>query len=99
MTKCKWCGKEYDKNDEDFFFSYGTYSYDSLKIDLCAECAMEAVDMKADGVFEETCEECGVTFDPMENDCISNDWYLADVWDDSGEILCVNCAIKYEANK
>lgn len=100
MAKCKWCGKRFDPDDaEDIFVrSVSGLAYSNFKVALCGDCAVQAIEDKADGIYFETCEECGKTFDLFEEESEFNDhfpWYngteLRDHWDP--KILCAECAI------
>ena len=102
MATCEWCGKEYDKDEEDPLFDGWLYSYNTLVIDLCASCTNQAVEDEVGGVFSETCEGCGCNFDPMEEggkfySCFDPDSgaELTDAWSDSRKILCADCAIDH----
>lgn len=101
MSRCEWCGKEYDRDEAERIFSSETFclSYSNIRKDLCGECAVEAIENEVDGVYFETCEECGKEFDPIEessefdsNFGWANGTSLRDYWDD--KILCAECALK-----
>lgn len=70
-------------------------NYDNLAIRLCLDCAINAIDDEVDGVYFETCEECGKRFDLIEEQSkfryYPDDYgRLRDYWDD--KILCAECA-------
>lgn len=97
MPKCEWCGVKYDIDEEEdvFMSEIWSLSYtESLQKCLCGKCAIEAHENMADGVFFETCEECGSRFDVMEDEGIFQSRYdgvdLRDFW--RNKILCADCA-------
>lgn len=99
MARCEWCGKEFDIDEarEIFDDECGRiWSYDNFGKCLCGECAVEAIQDEADGVYFETCECCGKNFDYGEEcrifyDNANASFGLADCW--SNRILCASCAI------
>ena len=100
MPKCEWCGKSFDSEEAaDYFESeMGILTYSNVKKCLCGECAVQAINDLDDGVYFETCENCGLTFDVMEHKGIYADhfpWYNGtNLYDEWGEkILCAYCAI------
>lgn len=101
MPKCEWCGKSFDLEDAELEFDSetGILSYSNIKKCLCGACAIEAIEMDVDGVYFETCEKCGKTFDLIiDKSNYSNhlSWdngtNIYDQWND--EILCADCAIE-----
>ena len=101
MARCEWCGEKFDPTEAEEQFEDETYmlTYSNLRVTLCGKCAVEAINDKADGVYFETCEKCGKTFDLIEeqseydsrfSDCNGTD--LSDHWDNG--ILCADCAIE-----
>lgn len=99
MAVCEWCGKEFDNDfDRDTFEIETTLCYDNLRKCLCGDCAIQAIEDEVDGVYYETCERCGKTFDLIE-DMGEFDrhfpWYngtrLRDYW--KSEILCAECVL------
>lgn len=103
MAKCEWCGKTFDVDEarDDFECETGL-SYDNLALCLCGDCAIDAIDDEADGVYFETCEECGNRFDLFEEQSKfengPNDYgSLRDYWDE--KILCADCAIEEAENR
>lgn len=100
MKICQWCGKAFEPSEEDYEYEYdGRFPYYNFTVPLCAKCAMEAVDERADGVYQETCEKCGKKFDPFVDDGIfqnhmhwSNGTFLWDHWSDA--IKCVDCTLE-----
>ena len=104
MCECVWCGKKFDHDDVEDRFSdeYPDLSYSSFRPMLCRDCAIQAIEDGADGVYFEECEECGATFDLAEETTrfASNfSWFsgtgLRDYWDTANKILCADCAMKY----
>lgn len=99
MPICEWCGKRFDKDfDSDTFEIETILCYQNLRKCLCAECAIQAIHDEVDGVYYETCERCGKTFDLIEDMGKFDSkfpWYngtrLRDHW--NTEILCADCAI------
>ena len=101
MEKCEWCGESFDRDEADEYFSSETWllSYSNVRKCLCGKCAVEAIEDKADGVYFETCEKCGHTFDLIEDESTfdnhfswANGTSLRDYWKD--QILCADCAIE-----
>ena len=100
MIKCEWCDKLFDPIEADEYFTKETYllSYDNIQKCLCGECAVKVIEDKVDGIYFETCEKCGRTFDLIEDECTFNSnfsWFngtsLRDYWDK--QILCADCAL------
>ncbi len=99
MAVCEQCGKEIDFDfDRAEFESETNLCYDNLRKCLCGECAVQAIDDEEDGVYFETCEKCGKTFDLIEAIGQFDEYFhwcggttLRDHWD--SEILCADCAI------
>lgn len=97
MSKCEWCGKEFDEDEarEQFESEYSRLSYDNIRKCLCGDCAIDAIEDEVDGVYYERCEHCGEEFDYIE-DCNTfssrfSGTELDDYWDDGP--LCADCAI------
>ena len=106
MAKCEWCGRNFDREDaaDEFDQEYIGWilSYSCFKPTLCYECACQAIEDEVDGVYFETCEECGTTFDfiteksDFERRFPSyNGTTLTDYWDESHKYLCADCAMEY----
>jgi len=100
MPRCDWCGEKFDKEYADDFFSSETFtfSYSSFRKCLCGSCAVKAIEDEVDGVYFETCEECGKEFDPFDDNSEFRrhfNWYdtmdLWEFWKD--KILCGDCAV------
>ena len=100
MAICEWCGKKFDPSEaeDEFEIECGTLSYAHLRKRLCGSCAIQAINDQTDGVYFETCEACGKTFDLAEargkfdsHFGWCNGTNLMDYWDD--KILCYECAI------
>ena len=100
MAKCENCNERFDRDEAASYFEMETeLSYDNLRKTLCGECAVQAIEDQEDGVYFETCEECGCTFDLIEAQSDfdthfdwSNGTRLRDYWDP--KILCCDCAIE-----
>lgn len=101
MPKCEWCGKSFDSEEAANYFEseISIFDYRNVKKCLCGECAVQAINDSDDGVYFETCENCGCTFDVMTHKGIYADhfsWYngtnLLDEW--GSGILCAHCAIE-----
>lgn len=101
MAICEWCGKEFDLQDAEDEFESGTFklAYSNVRKCLCGSCSVEAIEDEVDGVYFETCEECGKEFDLAEesgefdsNFSWENGTSLRDYWDE--KILCCDCALK-----
>ena len=101
MKKCEFCGKEYDPDFEEDSFACKccTLSYSNFRKDLCADCALQAIEDEVDGIYFEQCEKCGCEFDYfLDKSKFDNHfpWYngttLSDHWDN--QILCADCAIE-----
>lgn len=97
--ECEYCHKEfdYDEDMEEFETECST-SREGLRKTLCASCAIEAFENGEDGVYFETCEICGKTFDYAladsefnENMSPENGTCLRDYWSD--HIRCAECAL------
>ena len=105
MPKCEWCGKSFvlSEAEDDFEMEMEILSYSNIQKHLCGACAIEAIEQNVDGVYFETCENCGKSFDLiLDKSAYSNHFSwdngtsLYDQWDD--QILCAECAIEaYEA--
>ncbi len=101
MAKCEFCGSYFDPDEAESEFTSETYllDYSNVRKCLCAQCAIQAINEdKIEGVYFETCEECGQTFDLIvEESRFANHFpryngtTLRDHWDD--KILCADCAI------
>lgn len=101
MAKCEWCDTVFDLDDAESIFTSETFclSYANIKKCLCGNCAVQAIEDEVDGVYFETCEECGKEFDLItesnefdSNFSEANGTSLRDYWDD--KILCSDCALK-----
>ena len=98
MAVCNHCGEEFDYYDAESYFDSSTWllSYSNLNTTLCGPCAVKAVteDLE-DGIYYETCERCGCSFDfVIDNNRMNGS--LRDYWND--EILCADCAISDQSN-
>lgn len=103
MKECKWCGKSFDPAEAADVFEIETvlFEYSNFNIDLCDECAIEAIEDEVDGIYFEICEECGRTFDWFEalGQFTSNSYHseLEDYRDFCEDrILCYDCASELE---
>lgn len=99
MKKCKNCGKKFDPEEASEYFTEETMlTYENLNQCLCGECAVEVIESKIDGLYHETCEECGRTFDLFEEEIGFDNFFdglngisLRDTWQTYG-IVCAPCA-------
>lgn len=101
MAVCKLCKKTFDKEyDADTFdIEMGYLSYSNLKKSLCAECAISSIRDEVKGIYFETCERCGKTFDLFKAKRRFDSKFswnsgatLTDFWKD--DILCCDCALQ-----
>lgn len=93
MAKCIRCGCEYDK--EDVVLLHADVS--RVPVDMCQDCLDETYDMGETGLFYDTCERCGKSYDVFEEkDTYDNQWIGAGkrAFDDFDEVLCSDCAIQ-----
>lgn len=102
MAICEWCGQEFDPAEaaDEFEIECGMFSYAQFRKCLCGSCAISAISDHADGVYFETCEECGRTFDLGVDYSRFNSYFpsyngttLTDYWDE--KILCCDCALEF----
>ena len=99
MAVCEWCGVEFDSCEAADTFEMETMlSYNNLRKCLCGDCAIEAIEDLVDGVYYETCEKCGKTFDLITESAEFDSHFseangvgLRDLWD--YHILCCDCAL------
>ena len=100
MNKCEWCDILFDPIEADEYFDSETFSlsYNNIQKCLCGECAVKVIEDKVDGIYFETCEKCGKTFDLIEDESTfdsnfswCNGTSLRDYWDK--QILCAECAL------
>lgn len=105
MKTCERCGKEFDEddylNESDFNDEVGSLlSYRNVRPCLCGSCAAQAIVDEEEGIYFETCEECGCEFDYIEEKSklyFSDGWNegnLLDFWNESNRITCADCAMK-----
>lgn len=98
MPKCDWCGTKFNKSEatEIFESEYAFYAYNNFHKCLCGPCAIQAIAEEVSGVYYETCEECGKTFDYIEDSAEFENQVdgtvLIDYW--NPHILCCECAMK-----
>ena len=104
MAKCEWCGSRFSKAvaeeifEEEAFFWY--FSYKKIRPCLCGNCAIKAVfEDQDEGVYFDTCEECGKEFDLGEEEYLFRTYTekfggasLRDYWDE--KVLCAGCALE-----
>lgn len=98
MPVCEWCGEEFEESEAEIEFSFemGILSYENVRKCLCGNCAAQAITDGAEGVYFETCEKCGKSFDFIVD---QTEFYkvvggieLQDCWNE--QILCCNCALE-----
>lgn len=95
MAKCEYCGAKFDPDEaEDIFESEHPYLlYENIAKCLCGECASKAIEDEEDGVYFETCEECGDRFDYILENAKFYSWTGESLLDATGgNILCASCA-------
>lgn len=98
MPICEWCGKEFDSDDAEYEFDaeIGLLSYENIKPHLCGGCAVQAIQDEVDGVYFETCEQCGKHFDFIADNGRFTRYFpdidLLDCWEH--QILCCDCAME-----
>lgn len=96
METCEWCGKKFNRMDasEEFVEAVCMLSYDNIHRCLCGSCAVEAIESQVEGIYFETCEECGEEFDYItENSKFIVLYGDSDLMDaGNGKILCFSCA-------
>lgn len=97
MSKCEWCGNDFDPREaeEQFCSEYENLSYSQIRKCLCGDCAIQVIEDEVDGVYFENCEKCGCTFDLIEDQDRFTDMTdggdLQDYW--SNGIICCDCAL------
>ena len=98
---CEVCGKEFTFEDAEDEFNSEMFDliYENITKCLCGSCAIDAIRDEVDGIYFETCEECGKHFDYIEesgNFSSNFSWCsgttLKDYWD--GGVVCCDCAMK-----
>ena len=97
MPKCEWCDTEFDTQEAKDIFEneFSLMKYDNIRKCLCGSCAIQAIEDQVDGIYFETCEECGKDFDFVEECSEFEDnvdgTSLTDWWNYG--ILCCDCAL------
>lgn len=101
MQKCEWCGEAFEQDEAEDYFNteMGILVYRNVRKCLCGKCAVEAINDEVDGVYYETCEKCGRTFDLIvDKQTYSNhfSWFNGtNLYDErDNQILCADCAIE-----
>ena len=106
MAKCEWCGNNFNRQEAEYEFDSETFglSYGNIRKCLCGTCSVDVIKDEVDGIYFESCEDCGTEFDLIEEQgkFSSNfSWEsgagLRDYWKD--KILCCDCAIKIAENE
>lgn len=101
MAVCEYCGKRFNPSDaaEEYEWDFDDSSffpYENIKKTLCAKRAAQAIEDHDDGVYYETCEECGKTFDYFDAashfDSLVDGISILDAG--NGSILCFECAME-----
>ena len=97
---CERCGKDFDIEEEREEFELETVkSYDNLERNLCASCAINAIESLESGIYFEYCSRCGKKYDPIDAECEfqsmhTNDYgTYASISDMTSEFLCLDCAL------
>ncbi|MBO4838488.1 MAG: hypothetical protein J5493_03850 [Lachnospiraceae bacterium] len=95
--KCEWCGQRFvtEEAENEFEIECPGLLYNNFEVKLCGKCAIEAVEYHTEGVYYETCEECGCLFDVFEPNPSEMD--VRDYWSES--IICWECAEKKRRNE
>ena len=93
MEKCDRCGKEFDEKIEGEKFESETgLIYDNLALTLCAECAIDAMDVMESGIYFEECTKCGNAYDMIADDAAFEAVYGKTPEHLFGTLLCFDCA-------
>ena len=93
MERCDRCGKEFKEEIEcEKFESETGLVYDNLALTLCAECAIDAMDVMESGVYFKTCEKCGETYDWLADDAAFEAVYGQTPKNLFGTYICFDCA-------
>lgn len=100
MKICSWCNEKFalSEAEDEFEIEESLFSYRNIKLCLCGKCAIQAVEDEVDGVYFETCEQCGKRFDVFVDSAEFSNHFSAfngttlfDYWDN--QILCCDCAL------
>lgn len=103
METCDRCGKLFDEDEaeSEFVIEYYDLSYQNLRGCFCGDCAKEIIEDKEDGIYFETCEQCGCEFDLFQEESKFDSMHspyngttLRDFWRDL--IRCADCAMEKE---
>lgn len=105
--RCERCSKIFEQAEEKDVFDMETLKdYNNLRINLCANCAIEAINNLESNVYFEYCEKCGKQYDPIEDETkfesiYSNEYgSYASINEVSDMGLCLDCAIdEYKAGR
>lgn len=98
MRKCAYCGDPYDYETEldDFYADSYLLSLEKFRKNLCASCALKAIeDDREEGLYFETCENCGREFDLIVEEDLYDEGLRA-IWDRYNKIVCARCARELE---
>lgn len=98
MAICSRCGCEYDEDDINMIHA----DVSRIPVDMCQDCLDDAYDDGEYGLFYDTCERCGKSFDVMEE----KDDYDSSIsggangieFDSFDQILCADCALVEREN-
>ena len=103
MEICDRCGKRFDEDEAEsaFVIEFYDLAYHNLRGNFCGDCAIEIIEDKEDGMYFETCEQCGCNFDLFEEESKFDNMHnwcngttLRDFWKDL--IRCADCAMEKE---
>jgi len=107
MEKCKKCGNPVDLSEIERFYEESWLFADNVNKDLCRDCLEIAWEKQQKNIFYQTCEKCEKRFDVWADDKLlesksdkiygMQDIELMDIWRNSKEILCGECALKFVA--
>lgn len=100
MAKCEYCDSKFDVEEaEEYFEDELLLSYHNIKKSLCGKCAVDAIEGGEEGIYFDTCENCGKTFDFVEDEYDFSQYTkndpgadYKDMWDNG--ILCAQCAFE-----
>lgn len=102
MAICEMCGAEFEEAEAREFFEdeCSSKSYDNFNKCLCGDCAVSVIYDEEDGIYFETCDRCGKTFDYIVENADfeeSSNGTSLNAWG-GGSILCYECAMSEVEN-
>lgn len=93
MAICTRCGEEYKKDEVSLLHA----DVSRVPVDICEQCLEDAYYSGEEGLFYDTCEECGKDFDVMDEKTRYMEFIRGDegvTFEDFDKILCADCAIE-----